>query len=575
MKHLLKPNLFAIATDNVMPASVIPSLCWFSRITRLWKVGGFIKVCFLTLIFLVGTVSINFAQHGVGSSWGPEVLLPLSNAGAKQRGVLYNNIVTTSNGRIIISTGEFNAANLNQLLGYYITYSTNGGTNWLNPPQQFTPINLVIGGGNVKLAMDSNDTLYVLWTSRNPSAIFISKLDQNLNVIRDSIRVASQVTNYSNTGFATHFTIDRYNRIHVMWHEGSTGSSQTAEVFYTRSTDNGNTWSQVDTLSIIDGHHSAFPHSEFDAGGDTLAIVWRDSIGGANQWDIYGVVSTNGGQTWSNPTPFISTNDADWDPDLLVDNQGRFHLGYHVYPTANPFWGARIEYRYSDNLGLNWLTPNNPSNGQLSQTGIRSQLVEGFRYDVQRNVLWITWKDERDFNLSTGDAQADMIAAYSTDRGVTWSSPEFVTDRYDSTVAFKAGALLPNGDFCVNYEIMSPGNINNPSGFLRVYFRKRSAATISVNETNSNIPASFELYQNYPNPFNSSTKIRWQSRVNSHQVIKIYDILGNEITTLVNEYKPAGVYEIQFDASQLPSGVYFYILKTGNFTQAKKMVLIK
>ncbi|MGB9856326.1 MAG: sialidase family protein, partial [Caldisericum exile] len=497
------------------------------------------KIKFL-IIFLFCIVTQTYPQHGVGPNWDSEVLLPLANPGAKQRGVLYNNIVTTSNGRIIISTTEVNSSNINMILGHYLTYSDDGGITWLTPPQQFNPPNLVVGGSSVKLAMDSNDTLYVLWTSKNPEAIFISKLDKNLNIIKDSIRVSAKVTNYTNSSFATHFTIDRHNRIHVMWHEGNPNSPQTAESFYTRSIDGGITWQTVDTLSTIDGHHSAFPHAEFDVAGDTLAIAWRDSVGGTMQWDVYGVVSTNGGQTWSNPVSFVSTSNADWDPDLLVDNHGRFHLAYHVYPTGNPFWGARVEYRYSDDLGTTWLIPSSPSSGQLSQSGMRSQLVEGFRYDVQRNVLWITWKDERDFNLSNGEAQADMTAVYSTDRGLNWSSPEFVTDRYESTIAFKAGAILPNGDFCVNYEVISPGNINDPSGFLRVYFRKRQSPVTSIVDPRAEIPSNIYFYQNYPNPFNSTTTIRfaltpslsqWE-RVSEGRVrvtLKVFDVLGREV----------------------------------------------
>jgi hypothetical protein len=529
---------------------------------------------FSILIVYLVTVSITFAQHGVGNGWGAEVLLPLKNSGAKQRGVLYNNIVTTSDSRIIISTSEVNSSNVNQTLGYYLTYSDDGGINWLTRPEQFTPTNLVIGGGGVKLAMDSNDTLYVLWTGKNPSAIFISKLDKNLNIIKDSIRVASQVTNYTNTGFATHFTIDRYNRIHVMWHEGSTNSAQTAESFYTRSTDGGITWSPVDTLSSIDGHHSAFPHAEFDTAGDTLAIAWRDSVGGTKQWDVYGVVSTNGGQTWSSPVAFISTNDADWDPDLLVDNQGRFHLAYHVYPTGNPFWGVRVEYKYSDNLGSNWMTPTNPSNGQLSEAGKRSQLVECFRYDAKRSVLWLSWKDERDFNLSTGDAQGDMVITYSTDRGLSWSTPEFATDRYDSTIAFKAGALLPNGDYCVNYEVMSPGNINS-TGFLRVYFRKRNSVISNVEELNSYTPNSFKLYQNYPNPFNPSTTISFSLPQQGHVTLKVFDMLGREVATLLDGELNPGEHSVVYNAKKLASGVYYYRLRTSTFSQTKTMVMMK
>jgi hypothetical protein len=85
----------------------------------------------------------------------------------------------------------------------------------------------------------------------------------------------------------------------------------------------------------------------------------------------------------------------------------------------------------------------------------------------------------------------------------------------------------------------------------------------------------FELYQNYPNPFNPVTKISWQSSVSSWQSLKIYDVLGNEVATLINEEKSVGNYEVEFDASKFSSGVYFYILKAGDFTQLRKMILLK
>lgn len=95
-------------------------------------------------------------------------------------------------------------------------------------------------------------------------------------------------------------------------------------------------------------------------------------------------------------------------------------------------------------------------------------------------------------------------------------------------------------------------------------------------EINPNI---FSLQQNYPNPFNPSTKISWQTPVGSWQTLKVYDVLGNEVATLVNEYRPAGNYEIDFNASSIKhqpsSGVYFYQLKAGEFVNSKKMILMK
>jgi len=85
----------------------------------------------------------------------------------------------------------------------------------------------------------------------------------------------------------------------------------------------------------------------------------------------------------------------------------------------------------------------------------------------------------------------------------------------------------------------------------------------------------YNLDQNYPNPFNPSTTINFQIPSQSFVSLKIYDVLGNEIKTLVNKVKPAGLYDIEFDGSSLPSGIYLYKLQTPNFTQTKKMILLK
>jgi hypothetical protein len=89
------------------------------------------------------------------------------------------------------------------------------------------------------------------------------------------------------------------------------------------------------------------------------------------------------------------------------------------------------------------------------------------------------------------------------------------------------------------------------------------------------IPTENKLYDNYPNPFNPTTQIKYSIKESGLVQIKIYDILGKEITTLVNERKDAGSYTIDFNASELPSGVYIYQLTTPGFTQARKMILTK
>jgi hypothetical protein len=99
--------------------------------------------------------------------------------------------------------------------------------------------------------------------------------------------------------------------------------------------------------------------------------------------------------------------------------------------------------------------------------------------------------------------------------------------------------------------------------------------TAVENENNFTQADQFSLLQNYPNPFNPSTKISWQSPVSSHQTLKVYDLLGNEVATLVDEYLPTGNYEAEFSGYGLSSGFYFYKLQAGNFVKTKKMMMIK
>ncbi|MBK8946222.1 MAG: T9SS type A sorting domain-containing protein [Ignavibacteriae bacterium] len=119
------------------------------------------------------------------------------------------------------------------------------------------------------------------------------------------------------------------------------------------------------------------------------------------------------------------------------------------------------------------------------------------------------------------------------------------------------------------------------------YFIKSTEIVSLTSELN--LPSIFELKQNYPNPFNPSTTINYtiQSKVKSENAnvasefslsnvtLKIYDILGREVETLVNENQKPGNYKILFDGSNFPSGVYYYQLKSGNFNQTKKMILAK
>jgi len=141
------------------------------------------------------------------------------------------------------------------------------------------------------------------------------------------------------------------------------------------------------------------------------------------------------------------------------------------------------------------------------------------------------------------------------------------------------GTVSPSASFTVRYiDSLFPGYFNFKIEVLSdgwVYWTDSMQVIVTEIEDEKTLPTEYALLQNYPNPFNPSTKISWQSPVGSHQTIKVYDVLGNEVATLVDEYKPAGKYEIEFDASRLASGIYFYQLRAGEYVAVKKMILIK
>lgn len=102
-----------------------------------------------------------------------------------------------------------------------------------------------------------------------------------------------------------------------------------------------------------------------------------------------------------------------------------------------------------------------------------------------------------------------------------------------------------------------------------------SPLTSVEQDKNLATPEGFRLYQNYPNPFNPTTIINYELGAKNHVSLKMYDVLGREVATLVNGAKEAGRHEVLFDASRLPSGMYFCRMKAGAFTETKKLTLIR
>jgi len=122
-----------------------------------------------------------------------------------------------------------------------------------------------------------------------------------------------------------------------------------------------------------------------------------------------------------------------------------------------------------------------------------------------------------------------------------------------------------------DYTIVSAPKDNLESGSAYIY----SNFIVGMADEQSKSPNTYRLYQNYPNPFNPSTKIKYQIPELSFVTLKVYDVLGRAVTTLINEAKQIGSYEVEFSTSELSSGIYFYRIQAGDFVRTKKMTLLK
>jgi hypothetical protein len=268
-------------------------------------------------------------------------------------------------------------------------------------------------------------------------------------------------------------------------------------------------------------------------------------------------LSTNNGTSWS----AINTG--------LTEN-----IIYAILSSgANLFAGsANGGVFLSTNNGAGWTAFNNG----LTNTSIQTLAVSGS-------------------NLFTGTYNGGVFL--STNNGTSWSAVNTgLTNTNVFSLVFSGTNLFAGtrlGIFHSSnngalWQEVSTGLTNTYINILSVSGTNLFAGTwgsgvwkrplqeiVSVNNISNGLPVNYELKQNYPNPFNPSTKVVFALPNNSFTKLIVYDILGRETVTLVNEQLDAGTYETDFDGTNFSAGIYFYTLTTGDFTETKRMVLVK
>ncbi|MSQ46466.1 MAG: T9SS type A sorting domain-containing protein, partial [Ignavibacteria bacterium] len=190
--------------------------------------------------------------------------------------------------------------------------------------------------------------------------------------------------------------------------------------------------------------------------------------------------------------------------------------------------------------------------------------------------------------LAGGMAKMDLWWNVSLDGGTTWKTSAKLAGTTGGLFASAGAYLTPRGstDLVAHFTFIQDTAVGCfvfgegvralvPTKYATVSFNKTTGALTAIGDDNNVAVKSFELVQNYPNPFNPATTIRYQVPNASNVSLKVYNMMGQEVATLVNGMKEAGNHTITFDGTKLASGVYLYQINAGSFQDVKKMILMK
>jgi hypothetical protein len=143
-------------------------------------------------------------------------------------------------------------------------------------------------------------------------------------------------------------------------------------------------------------------------------------------------------------------------------------------------------------------------------------------------------------------------------------------------LGFRAPTTSVNGRFAIRYCVVNGGPSGANSNYIGIDALTIERFIVSgINPISNIIPSEYALSQNFPNPFNPTTKINFALPKSGLVTLKVYDMLGKEVSSLVNEVKNAGTYSVDFNAASLTSGIYFYKVSVNGFSEVKKMMLVK
>ncbi|MFZ4590814.1 MAG: T9SS type A sorting domain-containing protein [Ignavibacteria bacterium] len=417
----------------------------------------------------------------------------------------------------------------------YYKRSTDGGINW---GTDIRLTNAIYNSSNPSIAV-SGQFVHVVWydTRSGQGQVFYKRsTNGGLNWGPDVVLGSDLGSNYPSIAVSG-------SSVHVVWNKWQ-GTSNT-EVYYKCSNDGGATWG-TDIRLTNNPYESFYP--SVAVSGQTVNVAWWD-LRDANR-EIYYKRSSDGGTNWGADTRL--TNDPGNSVNVRIAAYGQL---------VNVVWDEQrdgneeIYYKRSTDGGLNWgadtrLTNNNDISREPSVT-------------ISGTFVHIVWQDDRD------NGNSHLYYKRSTDGGVNWGADVRLTNTparsYNPSISLSGSVV-----HIVCYDLR--GNLGNSEIY---YMRNPTGNSVGIKNISTEIPSAFSLSQNYPNPFNNSSKFKFEIAKLGNVKIVVFDLMGREVATLVNESLAPGTYETTFDGSALSSGTYLYKLTSGSFIQTKKLTLIK
>ena len=462
-------------------------------------------------------------------------------------------------------------------VGFY--RSTNNGTSWINVSGNLGTSN---NNPGPDVNVDADGRVFVCWNSTGGTSVRVST---DGGATFGSEIVASSHSQPGSINFGRyclktdirvngmpHMAIDktngsRRNYAYCVYATNPPGPDL-ADIYCTRSTDNGATWSVGAPVRVNDDATTFdqwMPDVSVDGSG-RVWVSWCDSRNdpGNLLTEQYGAVSTDGGLTFTN----FKIGNQNFNPAVVKISQGggqAYYMGdYQSISGKNftfPFYSGQNNSHqdftaYLPDYGMTFANASvnvNP-NGFVNNT-----LNIPMMGPYSGTVTYTT-------SVSPSPAPGTLTINFSPNNVINLTGSQASLG-----MTIVASATVPQQTYTVTVTGAETGGPRTHSRTFTVV-----VGSFTGIEPNGNAPASYNLFQNYPNPFNPSTIIYYSVPKQTLVSMKVYDLLGREIESLVNnELKQPGEYSVTFNANNLPSGVYYYKMQAGEYSDVRKMMLIK